>query len=111
MGNLNYFTGTVKLLESPYFLSSKRQTTKLTFRVELSQSRKNRIINLRVWGKLASIVKNCYKKNDYILIEGYISNRLRTNLPLGSRNLKRITITIVKVYPILLNLNNHRNIN
>jgi hypothetical protein len=97
MGNINYFSGIVKVLETPIqtFFNNKMPVT--TFRVEIPQTRNNRIISLVFWGNLAREVKNYYQINDYILIEGYTSIR--------NKNSKKVTITVLKVYPFLLKAN------
>ena len=74
-----------------------------TIRAELPQKRKNRVIYLRVWGKLGQEVKNFYTCNDYILIEGYISLRSQKFQKLQNRNSKQIVINVLRIYPILLN--------
>jgi cobalamin biosynthesis Co2+ chelatase CbiK len=105
MGDTNYFSGIVKVLENPIqtFFNDKILVTK--FRVEIPQIRKNRIITLVFWGNLAREVKNYYQINDYILIEGYLSIRNKKNIILTTNNSKQVTITVLKVYPFLLKLN------
>ena len=97
MGNINYFSGIVKVLETPIQTFFNNKTPVTTFRVEISQTRNNRIISLVFWGNLAREVKNYYQINDYILIEGYTSIR--------NKNSKKVTITVLKVYPFLLKTN------
>jgi molybdopterin-guanine dinucleotide biosynthesis protein len=58
---------------------------------------------LLVWGNLGRDIKKFYKVDDYILIEGYSSIRSKTILTANSDNLKQVFITVIKVYPILLN--------
>lgn len=101
MGDTNYFSGMVKILESPVqsFINDKTLTT--TFRVEIPQIRKNRIVSLVFWGNLANDVKNYYQVNDYILIEGYLSIE-KNQFNLLNKNPKKIIITVLKVYPFLL---------
>jgi single-stranded DNA-binding protein len=105
MGDTNYFSGIVKVLENPTqtFFSDKISVTK--FRVEIPQIRKNKIITLVFWGNLAREVQNYYQINDYILIEGYLSIRNKKNLNLITKNSKQVTITVLKVYPFLLKSN------
>ena len=55
-------------------------------------------------GNLGRDVKDYYKVNDYILIEGYLSLR-QTNKPYlntTSQTPKRVEVTVLKVYPFLL---------
>ena len=103
MSNTNYFSGIVKILEIPKQRFTSKQTALITFRAELSQNRKNRIILLIFWGNLARKMKDFYKVNDYILVEGYISLRNKRKFKVLKKNSKRITLTVLKVYPILLN--------
>ena len=105
MGDTNYFSGIVKVLENPRqtFFNDKVPVT--TLRVEIPQIRNNRIIFLVFWGNLAREVKTYYQINDYILIEGYTSIRNKKNKNLTNRNSKKVTITVLKVYPFLLKAN------
>ena len=103
MANTNYFSGIVKVLETPkeYFIN--KQTPVTQFRVEVSQKRKSSIASLLVWGNLGRDTKKFYKVNDYILIEGYSSIRPKIIQNVPSNNLKQVFITVIRVYPILLN--------
>lgn len=105
MGDTNYFSGIVKILETPqqYFINDK--TTMITFRVEVPQNRINKMIWLVFWGNLGNEVKNFYKINDYILIEGYISIKNKKRVSRVTKNPKQVTITVLKVHPFLLPFN------
>ncbi len=103
MANTNYFSGIVKILENPKEYYVNKQTPVTQFRVEVSQKRKSSIASLLVWGNLGRDIKKFYKVDDYILIEGYSSIRSKTILTVNSDNLKQVFITVIKVYPILLN--------
>ena len=105
MGDTNYFSGIVKVLEVPQESLVNDHSVMIVFRAEVSQNRKNKIILLGFWGVLGDKVKNFYKPNDYILIEGYISLRNKPIVNLVTRNSKQVTITVLKVYPFLLNPN------
>lgn len=107
MGDTNYFSGIVKILETPSqtFIYNKAFATK--FRVEIPQTRKSKMMTLIFWGNLADEVKNYYQTNDYILIEGYISIS-KKNLLKVDEKLKTITVTVLKVYPFLLNSTKNR---
>ena len=104
MGDTNYFSGIVKILENPIsnFFNDKSLTT--TFRVEIPQIRQNKIVSLVFWGKLANEVKNYYQVNDYILVEGYTSIEKKSS-DLSNKNPRKIIITVLKVYPFLLKSN------
>lgn len=105
MGNTNYFSGIVKVLETPHQCLIHDQKAMITFRVEIPQNRNNKIICLVFWGKLGHEVKNFYRINDYILIEGYISLQKKKQVSTIIPNPKQVTITVLKVYPFLLNPN------
>lgn len=102
MGDTNYFSGIVKLLENPVQSFIKNQTLTTTCQVEIPQIRQNKSIILVFWGNLAQEVKNYYQVNDYILIEGYISIKENKSNYL-SKSSKKITVTVLKVSPFLLN--------
>ena len=97
--DMNYIGGIAKILEMPKqsFLDNDIIITKV--RVQLPQLRNTQVVKLTFWGNLASDVNNFYKTNDYVIIEGYISykNELQLQVP------KQIEITVLKIYPFLLN--------
>ena len=97
--DMNYIGGIAKILEMPKqsFLDNNVIITKV--RVQLPQLRNTQVVKLTFWGNLASDVNNFYKTNDYVIIEGYISykNELQLQVP------KQIEITVLKIYPFLLN--------
>jgi hypothetical protein len=103
MGDTNYFSGIVRIMETPKQHFVKNNTAITTFRVEVPQNRNNKLISLVFWGKLGGDVKDFYRSKDYILIEGYISLRDKKLQRVMSRPLKQTTITVLKVSPILLN--------
>jgi len=103
MANTNYFSGIVKILEDPKEYYSNKQTPVTQFRVEVPQKRKSSIASLLVWGNLGREIKKFYKVNDYILIEGYSSIRPKSIQTGRSNNMKQVFITVIRVYPILLN--------
>ena len=113
MQSPSYFFGIVKILENPkrQVISNKIISTKL--RVLIPQIRRNKspkIISLVFWGTLASDVKNYYKINDYILIEGYISIKINKKKDSILFNSKKVIVTVLKVYPFFLkskNIINH----
>ena len=105
MSDMNYIGALVKILETPKQKFINSNTLLIKFRVQLPQIRKVRTVELVCWGNLAQSILNYYKVNDYILIEGYISFREKNNLNISKENkpLKKVTITVLKVYPFLLN--------
>jgi single-stranded DNA-binding protein len=104
MGDTNYFSGTVKLLDNPIQKLIKPKTLRTRVWVELAQFRQNRLILVTFWGNLAQEVKNYYQVNDYVLIEGYLSIEKKTS-ELFSENQKKMIITVLKIYPFLLKSN------
>ena len=101
MGDTNYFSGVVKVLENPIQSFSDDETLMITFRVEISQIRQNKIVLLVFWNNLANGIKDYYQINDYIFIEGYTSIE-KKNFELLDKNPKKIVITILKAYPFFL---------
>ena len=105
MGDTNYFSGTVKILEKPRQNFKNDKLTKSVFRVEIYQTRQNKVVSAIFWGNLANEITNYYQVNDYILIEGYISIKIK-EFKKENKKLATIIITVLKVYPFLLNSDN-----
>jgi hypothetical protein len=102
MAYTNYIGGVIKILETPKqkFLKNKILVTK--FRAQIPQRRNTRIVHLTFWGNLARDIVTNYKVNDYILIEGFLSLRNNQSSKLKISKLKKIEITVLKVYPFFL---------
>lgn len=98
MGDTNYFSGTVKLLDNPIQKLIKPKILRTRVWVELTQFRQNRLILVTFWGNLGDEVKRFYQINDYIFIEGYTSIK-KTNLKLN-----KIVLTGLRVYPVFFDL-------
>ena len=105
MVDTNYLGSIVKILENPKQRVVKNKITTTEFRVQLPQVRNTQIVNLVFWGNLARDVANYYQVNDYIMIEGYLSLRPKLTNNLTKKNLKKVQITVSKVYPFLLSSN------
>ena len=106
MANMNYFSGVVKILETPKPKILSNKQTVIQCRVQLPQVRGNRVVKLNVWGWFAKNTTNTisnYKVNDYILVEGYISLRSFSVNQSFSKMPKKIEISATKVYPFILN--------
>jgi single-stranded DNA-binding protein len=73
------------------------------FRAQFPQVRQASLVHLTFWGNLAIDTANYYKVNDYVLIEGYISVRNRTQLNNIVSKSKKVEVTVLKIYPFLLN--------
>jgi single-stranded DNA-binding protein len=101
-GTTNHIVSIVKLLENPRKKILKKNISVARFRVQLPQSKKERIINLTVWGKLANDIEKYYRTNDYIIVEGFIS--IKTS-DFNRSRFKIVEITVSKIYPYLLNYN------
>jgi single-stranded DNA-binding protein len=99
MNNTNYIGGIVKILETPKQKNLKNNVLVTKFRAQFPQRRNTRIVTLTFWGKLARDVATYYKKNDYLLIEGYLSLRNRKTLNSKPSKSKKIEITVLKLYP------------
>jgi Single-strand binding protein family len=103
MSDTNYIGGIVKILEKPKqrVLNSKIPIVK--FRAQLPQVRNSKIVSLTFWGNLARDVTKYYKVNDYIIIEGYVSLRDKGIVNIKNQKTKKVEITVLRVYPFLLN--------
>ena len=105
MNDTNYIGGVIKLLETPKQKMLKNNILVTQFRAQIPQFRNTRLVNLIIWGNLARDVAMYYKTNDYLIIEGYVSLRDKKNSKLTLYKSKQVQITILKVYPFLLNYN------
>lgn len=100
MGDTNYFGSIVKILEKPIQKIVNGKVLSTEFRAQLGQIRNSRIVNLVLWGNLARDIVNYYQVNDYIMIEGYVSLRNKTNSTLSQQKLKKVQVTVSKIYSI-----------
>ena len=105
MGDTNYVGSIVKILEKPIQKTLNNEISKTEVRVQFPQVRSTRIIHLVFWGNLARDVGNYYQVNDYIMIEGYLSLRDKITSKVTNRKLKKIQITVLKIYPFYLSSN------
>lgn len=105
MSSMNYISGIVKVLESPKQKSLKNNIFVTEFRAQLPKLRGTMLVKLRVWGNLATDVNKYYKVNDYILIEGYLSLQDKKKAIQPEKMSKKIVITVLKAYPLLLTRN------
>ena len=100
MGDTNYIGSVVKILEKPVQTVINDKIVRTHFRVQLVQVRNLQIADLVFWGNLARDIVNNYQVNDYIMVEGYLSLPNKTNDKLVKRPLKKIQITVLKVFSI-----------
>lgn len=104
MSDINSISVLVKILENPKQKILNNSNISAThFRVQFPQVRNNAIVHLKFWGKLARDVTAYYKINDYILIEGYIGLPNKPKLTSNIKRSKKVEITVLKIYPFLLN--------
>lgn len=99
MGDTNYISSIVKILETPNQKMFNNTIPVTRFRAQLPQIRNTGIVNLIFWGNLAKNVGNYYQANDYIMIEGYLSFNNKHLLNTVKQNSKKVEITVLKVYP------------
>ena len=103
MSDINSISGLVKILETPKQQVLTNNILVTYFRVQFPQVRNNCIVRLKFWGNLARDVAAYYKINDYILIEGYIGLQNKQKVTSNLQVSKRVEITVLKIYPFLLN--------
>jgi single-stranded DNA-binding protein len=109
MSDTNYIGTIVKILEKPKNKTIENNISITEVRAQLPKirTRKNGIIKLIFWGKLAVDFQEYYKTNDYIMIEGYLSVQTKPISNLMKQNLKKVEVTVFKVYPFLLKDHSH----
>ena len=103
MSDTNYIAGIVRILERPKQKVINNNIMVTRFRAQFPQVRNNCMVQLTFWGNLAYDVATYYKINDYILIEGYLSILEKKKFNRTNSILKRGNITVLKIYPFLLN--------
>jgi hypothetical protein len=103
MTDINAISGLVKILENPKHQIFPNNILMTHCRVQFPQVRNDSLVHLKFWGNLARNVSVYYKMNDYILIEGYISLQNKQDLNSNNQILKKVEITVLKIYPFLLN--------
>jgi len=103
MGDINYMGAVVRILEIPNIQLTRTETPYTKFRVQLSKLRPKRrsktILTVFAWGKFAEDIVRYYRINDYVLIEGYLSNRQSS---LENRK-ELLQVTLFKIFPFFLN--------
>nr|YP_009029357.1 hypothetical protein [Leptocylindrus danicus]AGH28888.1 hypothetical protein [Leptocylindrus danicus] len=94
---MNYACLIVKIVKEPeqqFFGHDLKLTmTEFTGKYVLGRNRKHvDLIKVKIWGDLAYQVKEFYKLNDYLIVEGFIS----------LQNQKFIDMSVQRIYPFLL---------
>lgn len=104
MNNTNYVSMIVKLLENPSEkrIKKDRKLILVQCRAQFPQARKKKLVQLNFWSKLAVNVMNYYQKNDYILIEGFLSLIEKKQPNQIAKKQKKLKITVFKIYPFFL---------
>jgi single-stranded DNA-binding protein len=102
MGDTNLISGIVKILETPKQEVLRTNISVTRFRIQFPQLRNTSVVHLTCWGNLARDVSNYYKINDYVLIEGYVSLRDKKTTDGMTLKSKKVEITVLKIYPLLL---------
>nr|UXN44950.1 hypothetical chloroplast RF41 [Haslea karadagensis] len=102
MVNTNYIGIIVKILEIPQYKIVENNYQVTEFRAQFQNKKQNKILKLICWGKLASELKDFYKINDYVLVEGYLFQSDLWNKELPSQKL--VKVKVVRIYPYLSEL-------
>jgi hypothetical protein len=102
MSDTNYIGGIVRILEIPKQTIIYNNVPITQFRVQFPQVRKTGIVTLTFWGNLACDVARYYTINDYVLIEGYLSLRPKKLSNSLNQRVKKVEVTVLKIYPFLL---------
>ena len=108
---MNYVSSIVKLLDAPQQINDDQGFLKIEARAQFPQARRSfnqndgsSLVFLTFWGNLNSAVLKCYKPNDYLVIEGYLTVKTKPDFDVNSQILKYVEIHVLKVYPFVLNL-------
>jgi len=106
MGDLNYISCIVRILEIPYLQANEKNIFFTKFRVQLPQICKQDLTStllVTAWGYLANKIVEYYQINDYLLIEGYISFQSLDTKYFDIEETKCMSISIQKIVPFLYN--------
>lgn len=101
---MNYISCIIRIIEIPRRKFTYNKIPVIKFKVEIVGTRYNQInsiVNAKIWGKLAYELINYYRINEYLLIEGYLSQDNTLSLNTALRYKKNTTITIFQIYPYL----------
>lgn len=103
MGNTNYISSIVKVLEEPKLKLTEMGET-IEMRVQFPRtSNKNTksFITLVFYDSSSELTLQYYKPNDFMLVEGYLS----VNGEFNSTFSQIIYIIVLKIYPLFTELN------
>jgi len=106
---MNYCTFIVKILKKPEKSYFENDVCVSKLPVKFYQfknlSDQYQCLNLSFWGNLANDIVEYYQVNDYVIIEGYIHLNKKNNKTNLNAIDKLIEISVFKIYPYLLNVN------
>lgn len=105
MTNTNYIVCIVKILETPKEESFNDKISTVQLRAQLLNKKNSKIVHLVFWGNLARDVKEYYKINDFLIIEGHISLCSKKVSNPKTQNSRIVNITVLRTYPFFLSSN------
>ena len=99
---MNYTTCIFKLLAKPKHSTYEKKIsiarTEVLGQFYQFRSNSQTICNISIWGKAAYEILKYYKKNDYILAEGYISLKKTEFEKLNTKTI--VELSVFKIYPL-----------
>ena len=101
---MNYVSLIVKIMKTPeqvFFHDTISVTEMICQFVQIRDSNYNGSILVSTWGNLAGDLSKYYKKNDFIIIEGYLSliEPKSPKILLENSLNKTIKVSVFKIYP------------
>jgi len=101
---MNYSSFIVKISEDPLQRFLKENILLTEIIVKFPQVRNQKIlrtVKVFIWGNVGEDIFKYLKKNDYLLIEGYISLQKNRNLSQNFSTDNQVQISARKIYPFL----------
>jgi len=103
---MNYASFIVKIIHKSNF-SEINPVTEIAVQMPQFKNDDAKIIMyVSVWGKLGYDMTQYYQVNDYVIIEGYVSIREDQSTQQIPKTSKRIEMSLYKVYPFSLDVEN-----
>lgn len=96
----NYIISTVKIIGKPIKRNIKENLRVTICKVQLPKSKTKKIINLVIFDRLNKNLNHCYNINNYLIVEGFLSNNI-INVQKSNKNSRKIKIIAKKIYPYL----------
>jgi single-stranded DNA-binding protein len=107
---MNYTTFIFKLLAKPkHTIYDKKITiaqTEVLGKFYQFRNNSQTVCNVSIWGKAAYEILKYYKKNDYVVAEGYISLK-KTELE-NFNTTTLVELSVFKIYPLSIKIE-HKN--